>query len=269
MVEAKGRAECRRQGYTSAVKILAVSDKIIPTIYSAAVREQFADVSLVIGCGDLPYYYLEYILTVLDKPLFFVRGNHANLVEYGPLGERRGPWGAVDLHRHVMQWNGLLIAGFEGSRRYNQGHFQYTDREMWSHVMHMVPHLLWNKLIHGRYLDLLITHSPPYQVGDADDPAHIGFRSYRWFLERFRPRLMIHGHIHIYHPKTPWQRRYAQTDLINCYGYQVVNLADYGLLERIRMKDKADVKTASGAGLRTSQPQSLLEPDQELGDAPQ
>lgn len=250
------------------MKILAVSDKIIPVIYSAAVRQQFADVSLVIGCGDLPYYYLEYILTVLDKPLFFVRGNHANVVEYGPMGERRWPWGAEDMHRKLVRWNGLLIAGFEGSRRYNQGPFQYTDREMWGAVMGMVPQLLLNRVLYGRYLDILVTHSPPYQVGDAEDPAHIGFRAYRWLLERFQPRLMIHGHIHIYHPKTPWHRQYAQTDIINCYGYQVVDLADYGLSERIHAKDVTDDRPTSTAGLRQSNPQSILEPDQELGDAP-
>jgi len=30
----------------------------------------------VLSCGDLPPYYLEFLVTVLDVPLFDVRGNH-------------------------------------------------------------------------------------------------------------------------------------------------------------------------------------------------
>jgi hypothetical protein len=249
------------------VKILAVSDKIIPVIYSAAAREQFSDVSLVIGCGDLPYYYLEFILTVLDKPLFFVRGNHAHQVEYGSSGPRRSPWGAVDLHRRTHVWNKLLFAGFEGSRRYNRGSYQYTDREMWLQVWGLVPHLIMNKLIYGRYLDVLVTHSPPYQIGDADDPAHIGFRAFRWLLRWFKPRLMLHGHIHLYHPKTPWRGHFVETEIINCYGYRVLDLTEFGLVRDNPVKDPKDAGTTSRARLRSSDAQGVLEPDQELGDA--
>src|SRR5947207_13754792 len=59
-----------------AVTILAVSDEVDPLVYSDHVRERFRHVDLVLSCGDLPYSYLDYIVSMLDVPLYGVRGNH-------------------------------------------------------------------------------------------------------------------------------------------------------------------------------------------------
>jgi len=56
------------------MKILSLSDKTISFIYSPQVQNRFQGVDLIIGCGDLPYYYLEYALNALDVPLFFCEG---------------------------------------------------------------------------------------------------------------------------------------------------------------------------------------------------
>ena len=88
------------------MKILAISDEVVELIYSPRVRQQFHDVELVIGCGDLPFYYLEYIVSSLNVPVYGVRGNH----DYGasfdgiPTGSL-GP-GTGDLHRQVVHVNG-------------------------------------------------------------------------------------------------------------------------------------------------------------------
>ena len=58
------------------MKILCVSDQIDPLIYSVNIKERYRDVDLVISAGDLPMEYLEFILSSLNKPLFFVFGNH-------------------------------------------------------------------------------------------------------------------------------------------------------------------------------------------------
>ena len=42
------------------MKILAVSDRVMDQIYCTDVRQKYPDVDLVIGCGDLPFYYLEF-----------------------------------------------------------------------------------------------------------------------------------------------------------------------------------------------------------------
>jgi len=51
------------------MKILALSDVELPAVYSFRIRERFPDADLAISCGDLPYYYLEYVLSSLDSPL--------------------------------------------------------------------------------------------------------------------------------------------------------------------------------------------------------
>lgn len=212
------------------MKVLSLSDQVLEFIYSPSVVDRFADVDFVLGCGDLPYYYLEYLVDSLNKPVFFVRGNHAPEVEYSTSGApRTSPWGAVDLHRHVKNFHGLLIAGFEGSVRYRLGPFMYTQTEMWSFVLGMVPQLLLNKMRYGRSLDVLVTHAPPWGIQDANDPAHRGFKAFRWFLNVFRPRYHFHGHIHVYNQDRPVLTRYKNTLVINTYGYRETDLAIPGL----------------------------------------
>ena len=81
------------------MKVLSISDKEISRIYSPHIKSHFADIDLALSCGDLSYYYLEYIVSALDVPLYYVRGNHAKKVEYGCAGKRESPWGAVNLHK--------------------------------------------------------------------------------------------------------------------------------------------------------------------------
>ena len=64
------------------MKILAISDEVVDFIYSPRIKDKYADVDLVLACGDLPFYYLEYIVTVLDVPLYYVPGNHDRLEQY-------------------------------------------------------------------------------------------------------------------------------------------------------------------------------------------
>ena len=73
------------------MKILSISDVEINFIYSPTIQERFKSVDLVISCGDLPYYYLEYIISMLNKPLYYVAGNHANAVEQTIGGPHTSP----------------------------------------------------------------------------------------------------------------------------------------------------------------------------------
>ena len=116
------------------MKVLAVSDIVVSRIYSPLIRSIYGDVDCVFGCGDLPYYYLEYIVSALDKPVFYVRGNHSQVVEYAEYGPSKYPCGAMDLHGKVIQYEGLLLAGVEGSVRYRKGGFyESKDRVITNH----------------------------------------------------------------------------------------------------------------------------------------
>lgn len=201
------------------LKILSLSDKQVDSIYSSRIKTRFADVDLILGCGDLAYYYLEYAVSMLNVPLYYVRGNHSNLVEHTSTGPKTHPHGAIDLHRRVVLEQGLILAGVEGSLRYRQGPFQYTQTEMWSHVLRIVPSFIKNRARFGRYLDIFISHAPPWGIHDQPDLPHQGIKAFRWLLETFRPRYHFHGHIHIYRNDTQTVTNYQSTTVVNTYGF--------------------------------------------------
>jgi Icc-related predicted phosphoesterase len=201
------------------MKVLSLSDITLPFIHSTQVRNRFPDIDLVFGCGDLPYEYLEFIVSMLYIPVYYVRGNHSKIVEYSTAGPTDSPLGAVNLHRRMINHFGLLIAGVEGSGRYSPGPFQYSQTEMWLHVLRLVPAFLFNRLFHGRYLDIFVSHASPWGIHDQSDLPHQGIKAFLWLIQTFQPAYHFHGHVHIYRPDTPRVTRVGRTQVINSYGY--------------------------------------------------
>jgi hypothetical protein len=213
------------------VKILAVSDEVVDLLYSARLRQHFSEIDLVLGCGDLPFYYLEYLVTVLDVPLYYVPGNHDRLEQYlsdgrivyraegcEPLDGR-----AVGVSLPVAGQPPLLLAGLGGSMRYNaEGIHQYTEGEMLGRALGLAPQLLLNRLRFGRFLDILVTHAPPRGIHDETDLAHTGFRAFCRLMDLFRPRLLLHGHSHVYRSDAITSTRYKDTQVINVYPYRLI-----------------------------------------------
>jgi Icc-related predicted phosphoesterase len=92
-------------------------------------------------------------------------------------------------------------------------------------MVRMAPRLWWNRLRHGRALDVLVTHAPPRDVNDREDVAHRGFKALRSFLKWFRPAYHLHGHVHLYDRSQPHQQRFEETLVVNVFPYRVVELA--------------------------------------------
>lgn len=211
------------------IRVLAVSDEVDQRIYSSSIRERMGDVDMIIGCGDLPASYLEFLTDALHRPVYYVLGNHAEeITRVGERGEPRHPQGATDVGFKVVRdpLNGLIIAGLPGSLRYSERDpIQFTEAQMTLHMLRMAPRLIWNRVRHGRALDLLVTHAPPRDVGDREDHAHRGFRAMRRFLEWTRPAYLLHGHIHLYDRNEPYQHRFGETDVINVYPYRRLDLS--------------------------------------------
>lgn len=212
------------------MRSLVISDKVEPVLYSAAIKHRVGEIDLILSCGDIPFYYLEYIVSMLNKPTYYVFGNHGREVEYqsgknGAWMKKTEPMGAANLHCQTYQEGPLLLAGLEGSIRYNKApRFQYTESEMWGNISRLIPGLLYNRLRHGRYLDVLVTHSPPYGIHDKPDRPHQGFKSFLKFMQLFRPRYLLHGHIHIYRHNETTYTKYLDTEIINVYPYQILDL---------------------------------------------
>ena len=208
------------------IRVLSLSDQVVSYIHSSNLTRYFKDIDLIVGCGDLPYYYLEFILSMLDVPLFFVRGNHDKIVEFSPEGQQRvGPHGGYDLHRKVAQSSGILLAGVDGCLRYRSGPFQYSQSEMWMHVFSLVPGLFRNKLLYGRFLDIFVTHAPSTGIHDAEDLPHQGIDAFRWLVNIFKPAYHFHGHVHVYRPDTQKETSFNSTRVINTYKYCVTDFS--------------------------------------------
>jgi Icc-related predicted phosphoesterase len=207
------------------MKILVVTDAVDQAVYSSLVKQRFGDVDLVLGCGDLPPYYLEFLVSMLDVPLFYVRGNHDHeLMVRDCFGELELPGGCVPIDGKVVTHDGLIIAGLGGSPRYNHKSDQYSDFEQRLRMMAMKPRLLMNTLTQGRACDIFLTHAPPRGINDQDDPCHRGFPSFLHFLDRYQPRYMLHGHIHLYNRNAPYKTTYGRTEVINAYPYRVLEV---------------------------------------------
>jgi hypothetical protein len=120
--------------------------------------------------------------------------------------------------------HGLTIAGLGGSIWYNGGENQFTDFTMFITMLRLFPGLLWHRVVHGRFLDVLITHSPPYGINDLPDPCHTGFRIFLWFMRTFKPRYLVHGHVHLYDRNAAREARYGATTIVNAYDHAVIEL---------------------------------------------
>jgi Icc-related predicted phosphoesterase len=205
------------------VNILAVADEVDRRLYSGAVTARMQP-DLIVGCGDLPGHYLDFLVSQLNAPLYAIHGNH----DAPPETE-----GATEYDESGASWiggktanvNGLLLAGFDGSVRYNNGAYQSSQQHMNFAVRAMVPWLLLNKIRYGRFLDILVTHAPPRGIHDQTDPAHAGFEAFRWLIERFQPRYHLHGHVHVYDRRKTCVTRVGKTEVINVYPYRELTLA--------------------------------------------
>jgi Icc-related predicted phosphoesterase len=206
------------------MKILAISDQVVDTLYNQSIVDRFGDVDLVISCGDLPYSYLEYIVTVLNKPMYYVHGNHDLTLEYTESGAQRMiPAGVESLNtRTAIGPQGLLLAGLEGSIRYDpRSAFQFTQAEMNRKALSVSWGLIKNRWRYGRYVDVLVTHSPPFGVGDGPDHAHVGFKAFNTLIARFKPKLLLHGHQHTYTGLRPGTL-VGSTNVFNVFPYRLI-----------------------------------------------
>ncbi len=207
------------------MKILAVSDMVTDRLYTADLAKRFPDVQLILGCGDLPYEYLEFLVTVMNVPLLYVPGNHDPA--YNPFDRKTFAEGCEILDLRVTRLLDLNIAGIGGSIRYRPSvPNQYTQTEMFFRLLGFYPKLKYFLSRHGGSLDIVIAHSPPLGFHDEkDDRAHIGFSALNNFIRRFKPRYFLHGHTLSYqHNIIPPVTMIGDTTLININPYRLLEV---------------------------------------------
>src|ERR1700674_660523 len=117
----------------SVTRILAVADEVDEAVYGDKLDRLRPD--LVVSCGDLPFDYLEYIVSRANVPLIYVLGNHdpglapadTTWSALGAEPPERGPQGCDSADGRVLDVLGLRIGGLGGSIRYKPGPNQYTQ----------------------------------------------------------------------------------------------------------------------------------------------
>ena len=97
--------------------------------------------------------------------------------------------------------------------------------EMLTRMWMLAPHLLLNRWRYGRYVDVLLTHAPPLGIHNGPDYPHRGFQAFLTFMDFFRPRYLIYGHIHqSYGFSAVTETHYKQTMVLNTAGYRLLTI---------------------------------------------
>ena len=206
------------------MKILAVSDQVVERIYTLIPQGHFNGVEMILGCGDLPYNYLEYLVSMLNVPLFYVPGNHDPV--YNLRFTNSYAEGGMNLDLKGTSTKGLLVAGFGGCIRYRpDGVNQYTQTEAYIRAYYLMAGLFWNLFRYGRFLDILITHSPPFGIHDENTQAHRGLHAINWILHWAHPRYHFHGHTHFYRRNLePSVSQLGITTITNVFPYDLIEI---------------------------------------------
>jgi Icc-related predicted phosphoesterase len=170
-------------------------------------------VDIVVGCGDLDPEYLGFVADAFRAPLLYVRGNHDRGALWDEPARLPEP-----LESRAVETDGLRILGLSwpGDTR---GRAIRDENAAWFQVLSCTFGAMRKK----RPM-LVLSHVPPRGLGDVDDdPYHLGFRAYRWLLDRLQPPLWLHGHTPV--PVTgPEPSHCNGTTLVNVTGAVLLDL---------------------------------------------
>lgn len=189
------------------MKLLLISDYECPFLWDYCQPQRLKEYDLIIACGDLKANYLSFLVTMARCPLLYVHGNHDTTYAQNP------PEGCDCIDDRLVTVNGVRILGLGGSPYYSGGPHQYTERQMRKRIQK----LRW-KLRRAGGVDIIVTHAPPAGCGDGADYAHRGFEALLPLLEKYSPRYLVHGHVHLnYGPDRPRVHHYGETAVINAW----------------------------------------------------
>ena len=189
------------------MKLLLISDKESEYLWDYYRPGRLDGIDMILSCGDLNAKYLTFLVTMGNLPVLYVHGNHDLRYEQDP------PEGCLCVEDKLVNVKGLRILGLGGSALYSGGQHQYTERQMARRIRR-----LSFALHRAGGVDIVLTHAPMKDHGDAPDYAHRGFASFTRLLDRWHPRYLIHGHVHMnYDPTRSRILQYNGTTIINAY----------------------------------------------------
>lgn len=190
------------------MNILVLADEESKYLWDYFEKSKLDGIDLIISCGDLKPQYLSFLATFAKVPILYVHGNHDAVYDETP------PDGCICIDDDLYVYKGIRILGLGGSRCYNFGTYQYTEKEMRSRIFK-----LRRKLRKYGGFDILVTHAPAFELNDGEDLPHRGFEAFRDLLDKYRPKYFLHGHVHLTYN---WQQQREctyndTTTVINAY----------------------------------------------------
>ena len=193
------------------MKILAISDVESKHLLDFFDPKKYEDVDLILSAGDLKGTYLSYVVTMVNKPLLYVHGNHDISLMNAPAE------GCECIDDGVIKFKGLRIAGLGGCMTYNGKELQFTEAEMAWRIKK-------NVLKYRKGIDILLTHAPVFGIGDGKDQAHMGYQSFIKMLDKYKPRLMVHGHMHLNYGICKREHHYKDTRIVNAFVHYIFEI---------------------------------------------
>lgn len=206
------------------MRILAIADEESKYLWDFFEKEKLEGIDLILSSGDLNPNYLSFLATFTSAPVLYVHGNHDDKYEKNP------PEGCICIEDQIYVHEGIRILGLGGSMRYRPGIHQYTEKEMCRRVQRIRP-----KLFFKGGFDILLAHSPAYQLNDGRDLPHQGFQVFNTLMDKYHPRFFIHGHVHMaYGRQHKRYDQYGNTHVINAFDRCVFDFEDDNLKEHLK-----------------------------------
>ena len=198
------------------MKILVVSDEEDQFLWDFYKPGRLKGIDLILSAGDLKAEYLSFLVTMANRPLLYVHGNHDGSYAQRP------PEGCQCIDGKLVTVGGLRILGLGGSALYNGGPHQYTEKQMRRRIDR-----LRLKLALAGGVDIVLTHAPVRGFGDEDNMTHRGFEAFLPLLDKYKPRYLVHGHIHQrYGVNRPRCYQYNETTIVNATGRYILEFPD-------------------------------------------
>ena len=201
------------------MKILCVSDEECPALWDYYVPGRLKEYDLILSSGDLKASYLSFLVTMAKCPVLYVHGNHDTGYDRNP------PEGCDCIDDYLIEYNGIRILGLGGCPWYHPGKYQFTEQDM-KKRLRKLRFALWR----AKGVDIVVTHAPPKGIGDLDDPAHQGFETLLELMDKYKPKYLLHGHVHLrYGTDRTRVRQYGDTQVINVSERYVLDLPDVNM----------------------------------------
>lgn len=189
-------------------KILCVSDEEDQLLWGEGGVNKLKSYDFILSSGDLKSEYLEYLVTISNKPLLYVHGNHDEKYDV------KEPSGCICIEDDIYVIDGIRILGLGGSFKYkSDSKYMYSEWGMKRRIKK-----LRRKIKKHGGIDIVVTHAPAKGYGDLDDYAHQGFECFVDLIKEYHPKYFFFGHVHSRYD-------YKYTGYYELEGSQLINVS--------------------------------------------